>query len=83
MNKNQLFWASRRGMLELDLILLPFVEKAYPQLSDNDKRSFESLLECEDQDLLAWLLRGEHPSDEAIQKIVQLVRSRCDPNDRI
>jgi antitoxin CptB len=51
MNKNRLLWASRRGMLELDLILAPFVKDVYDSLEEDDKLRFEVLLECEDQTL--------------------------------
>ncbi|MGB2041675.1 MAG: succinate dehydrogenase assembly factor 2, partial [Porticoccaceae bacterium] len=42
MNKNRLMWASRRGMLELDLILQPFVENTYDSLAEDDQLRFEA-----------------------------------------
>ena len=51
MEKNRLMWASRRGMLELDLMLQPFVEKHYDQLDQTDQQLFQELLELEDQQL--------------------------------
>lgn len=74
MEKNRLFWGSRRGMLELDLILLPFLEKIYPTLSEEDQKRYQHLLECEDQDMFAWFLRREDPEDKEILKIVQIIR---------
>ena len=74
MDRNRLFWASRRGMLELDLILLPFVENIYPTLGEDDKIRFQRLLDCEDQDLFAWFLHRENPKDPDIMKIVRVVR---------
>mgnify|MGYP000881532480 FL=1 len=74
MDKNRLVWASRRGMLELDLILLPFVEKVYDTLSAEDKASYEELMLCEDQDMYAWFMRREDPSDNRLQRIVDIVR---------
>jgi antitoxin CptB len=74
MDKNRLFWASRRGMLELDLILLPFLEKIYPTLSSEDQLRYQKMLDCEDQDMFAWFLRREDPEDKEIQKIVQIIR---------
>ena len=56
MNKNRLVWASRRGMLELDLILSPFVENVYDSLTEDDQLRFEVLLECEDQTLFMWFM---------------------------
>lgn len=75
MNKNRLFWSSRRGMLELDLILLPFIENVYPTLEAEDQLSYQRLLECEDQDMYAWFMRRENPHDPSLQRIVELVRT--------
>ena len=74
MERNRLFWGSRRGMLELDLVLLPFLENVYPGLEQADKESYWKLLESEDQDLFAWFMRREDPSDRELQRIVDIVR---------
>lgn len=74
MDRNRLFWASRRGMLELDLILLPFLEEVYPQLDEADQQRYQKLLECEDQDLFAWFLHRQQPEDSDLQKIVTIIR---------
>ena len=49
MNKNRLMWASRRGMLELDLILQPFVENTYDSIGEYDQLRLYALLEPDDQ----------------------------------
>lgn len=74
MNKNRLVWASRRGMLELDLILSPFVENVYDSLTDDDQLRFEVLLECEDQTLFMWFMQREQPTDPNMQRILQIIR---------
>ena len=74
MDRNRLFWASRRGMLELDLVLLPFLEKIYPTLEQEDKERYWRLLDCEDQDMFGWFLRRENPDDPELLKIVQIIR---------
>lgn len=74
MERNRLFWASRRGMLELDLMLMPFLDKIYPNLEEEDKERYHRLLECEDQDMFGWFLRREDPEDQDLQKIVQIIR---------
>jgi antitoxin CptB len=73
MDKNRLLWASRRGMLELDLILQPFVESNYDSLSEQDKLRFEVLLEIEDQQLFMWLMKREQPVDPEMQRIVTII----------
>ncbi|MAA53909.1 MAG: response regulator receiver protein [Porticoccaceae bacterium] len=73
MNRNRLLWACRRGMLELDLLLGPFVESHYEHLSDTDKLAFEVLLEQEDQVLYQWLLSRQMPPDESFCRIVDII----------
>ena len=73
MQKNRLMWASRRGMLELDLMLQPFVEQHYDQLDQNDQQLFHKLLELEDQQLFLWLVRGEKTANDDTQRIVDII----------
>jgi antitoxin CptB len=73
MNKNRLRWACRRGMLELDLILEPFVENSYDALEEADQLRFEVLLESEDQSLFMWLMKRQSPDNSDMQRIVQII----------
>ncbi|MDO3388211.1 succinate dehydrogenase assembly factor 2 [Gilvimarinus sp. SDUM040013] len=61
-------------MLELDLVLLPFLDNVYPSLDQADKECYWKLLECEDQDMFAWFMRREDPDDPQLQRIVKIVR---------
>jgi antitoxin CptB len=74
MNKNRLFWSSRRGMLELDLVLMPFIENVYPTLIESDQLLYQVLLEEEDQDLFTWFMRREDPTDPDLLRIVSIIR---------
>lgn len=76
MEKNRLRWASRRGMLELDLVLSPFVEQHYDHLEEADKQLFQQLLEEQDQDMFNWFIHRQEPESESLQKIVSIVRSK-------
>lgn len=73
MDYHRLRWASRRGMLELDLILGPFLENVYSSLDANDQQLYQKLLECEDQDLFNWFLNKEIPADLNHARIVNIV----------
>ncbi len=66
-------WASRRGMLELDLVLAPFVEAVYPTLADADRACYQRLMECEDQELYAWFLGRGVPEDTALAALVRRI----------
>lgn len=70
---NKLFWHSRRGMLELDLILVPFVKDHYATLDATDQKRYDDLLECEDQDLFSWFMRRGLPSDPELAAIVKVI----------
>lgn len=80
MERNRLFWGSRRGMLELDLILLPFLDNVYPTLEQADKERYWKLLEMEDQDMYAWFLSRQNPEDPELQRIVEIVRNNTGIN---
>lgn len=75
-NKARLKWACRRGMLELDVLFIPFVDEAYDQLSDDNKRIFERLLEADDPDLFAWFMGHEKCKDAELDGMVQLILNR-------
>ena len=70
---NRLFWHSRRGMLELDLILVPFVQNHYVNLSEQDQAIYDRFITCEDQDLFAWLMQRSVPEDDEFAKIVKQI----------
>ncbi len=74
MDKNRLFWASRRGMLELDIILQTFLENTYDQLKPAEQSLYQHLLGCEDQDLFAWLMGRKEPEDKDTAAIVGIIR---------
>lgn len=70
----KLLWHSRRGMWELDILLLPFAEKKLLTLDGADQLLYEKLLTEEDQDLFACLVeRVQHP-DQEMQSIISKIR---------
>lgn len=71
--KAKLYWACRRGMLELDLLLLPFVENAYDNLSDSERSIFVQLLALEDPTLYQWFIARLEPEDLAIRALVEKI----------
>lgn len=76
MSKPKLRWACRRGMLELDVLLAPFVEEGYDALSEQQKADFERLLACDDPDLFAWFMGHNRSDDAAIQALIELIVNR-------
>jgi len=81
---NRMRWAARRGMLELDLVLEPFVTARYAQLSASERHCFQQLMLCEDQDLFAWFMQRSQPDDQELAAIVSQILhfARTAPQDR-
>lgn len=52
-------WRCRRGMLEMDVLILPFFDTYYDGLSDQEKLDFDKLLDCNDPQLFAWVMEQE------------------------
>ncbi|MDO6514126.1 succinate dehydrogenase assembly factor 2 [Neptuniibacter sp. 2_MG-2023] len=75
----RLRWQSRRGMLELDVLFVPFVEEAFADLEKDDQDRFVKLLACEDQDLFVWLMERAVPDDLDLQRIVRIILERVQP----
>ncbi|HQQ62304.1 MAG TPA: succinate dehydrogenase assembly factor 2 [Pseudomonadales bacterium] len=72
-NFQRIRWHSRRGLLELDLVLVPFADKYFGTLDDVDQDCYVKLLACEDQDLLPWILGQSLPDDPDLSHIVRLI----------
>ncbi len=72
-NAGLLYWRSRRGLLELELLLVPFLRECYAELSQEAQRSFARLLEFEDLDIYDWLQGRSQPEDKSLAWIVALI----------
>ncbi|MDX5628289.1 MULTISPECIES: FAD assembly factor SdhE [unclassified Brenneria] len=75
-NKSRIHWACRRGMRELDISIMPFFEYEYDALSDDDKRAFVRLLQCDDPDLFNWLMNHGEPQDQDLKRMISLIQTR-------
>lgn len=78
--KKRLWWHSRRGMLELDVLLLPFLEEVYSDLSDEDKAKYRRLLDVEDPELFQWFMQKGRPSDPDHAYMVDMILNRVQPS---
>jgi antitoxin CptB len=59
----RVMWHCRRGMLELDVLLLPYGRDAYLTLSPEDQAKFVDLIACEDPDLFSWFMQHSIAED--------------------
>ncbi len=72
----QLRWQCRRGIKEVEVILLPFYERFYAELPDSDKQLFVRLLGCHDVDLFEWFTLRSKSKDGELQRMVDDILAR-------
>ena len=68
-------WRCRRGMKELDLLLIGWLETQFERASDAQRGQFEALLELPDPQLARYLLGGERPEGAELAATVDAVLS--------
>ncbi|MBL8225954.1 MAG: succinate dehydrogenase assembly factor 2 [Chromatiales bacterium] len=67
----KLRWRCRRGMRELDLLLLRYLERDYPGAPAAERQAFATLLSGQDPDILALLTGRERADDAALAHVVE------------
>ena len=71
---NRLRWRCRRGLLELDIVLVRFIDQHFGQLTVAEKSEFNALLALPDNDL--WdIISGDHPDQlDQERRLLSLLR---------
>ena len=70
----RLRWRCRRGMRELDELLVRYLDRAWPEDSEDQRGVFLELLDCEDDRLWHWFMGHEEPADAGIAELVARIR---------
>ena len=55
-NINKVIWAGRRGLLELDLLLEPFIRSEFNKMSEFDQNHLYEFLKLDDDELFDFFL---------------------------
>lgn len=63
-------------MLELDYVLIGFLDRHFPGLPLEDQQLFVRMLDFEDQLLLDWVMGNVVPADSNIRRLVTLMQMR-------
>lgn len=74
MENKQVRWQCRRGMLELDMILLKFFDGCFDKLAEPDRQLFIQFLQEPDQTLYRWLMGQAVPNEPKTALLVQTIR---------
>jgi antitoxin CptB len=66
----RLVWRCRRGMKELDLVLMRYLRERWPAAGDDERAQFERVLELPDPQLAAYLMGRETAPDPRMQALL-------------
>ena len=77
MQHSRLKWQCRRGMRELDELLLSYLDRCYAAADETEKRAFQSLLALPDPDLVGYLLQQQTRPPE-LANVIQDLLDRSD-----
>ena len=71
--KKKILWQCRRGLWELDAILIPFVEENFDDLDISNQNLFKELLSYEDVEVFDLLVNQKEPEDINIKPLVDII----------
>ena len=72
---SKLKWRCRRGTLELDILLVRYLDSAYQQADDVEKQHFIRLLDLQDPEIISYLMGNRLPEPEWLDAIVKKIRA--------
>ncbi len=67
-------WRCRRGMLELDIVLLRFMNKHYAQLNEVELQQFEELLSLSDNELWDLIVGKKKDNNDKVKHVLHLLQ---------
>lgn len=69
----RLRWRCRRGMRELDQLMLRYLDRLWPEDDARERAVFERLLGCEDDRLWRWCMGYERCDDAEFDALIQRI----------
>ena len=71
----RLRWQCRRGMKEMDALLLAWLERGWPGADASLREQFKALLQSEDDLLWAWLSGRRRPDSAELAALVDAIHA--------
>ena len=73
---SRLRWQCRRGMRELDELLIRYLDARYADADKDEKAAFQAILELPDPEINGYLLQRQTPSSEPIAGVIRNILSQ-------
>lgn len=67
---SKLRWHCRRGMRELDILFLHYLEQHYQNASEDEQLAFEALIDTSDPIITDYIFNRQNPPSTSINKVV-------------
>jgi antitoxin CptB len=74
-SRSQLIWQCRRGSLELDVLLLRYLDQRYEEAETSEQTVFRQLLALEDQQIFHYLSDQAEPDTAELINLVARIRT--------
>jgi succinate dehydrogenase flavin-adding protein (antitoxin of CptAB toxin-antitoxin module) len=72
--EQRLRWRSRRGLLEMDLILERFLARHLASLGDGELAAYDQLLDLPDNDFLDLVMERKETANEQLIPVLAKIR---------
>lgn len=77
MTEGQLRWRCRRGMREMDQLLIRYLEQDYADSSVAQKSTFQAILALPDPELIGYLIGGQLAADSEVAHVIRCIQDRA------
>jgi antitoxin CptB len=74
-NLERVRWRSRRGLLELDIVLGRFIDQQYALLDEFEQKAFEELLDMPDNLLWDMIAGKQEATQDEPQALLEKIRA--------
>lgn len=78
MNRFKIEWACRRGMRELDKMIMPFYQNHFDELSEAQQQTFVEMLNYTDPELFRWFMHQIPAPTAEMTDLIELIRSKIE-----
>ncbi|EXI62264.1 hypothetical protein MHD_10500 [Mannheimia granulomatis] len=77
-NRFKLEWECRRGMRELDKMIMPFYKNHFDELNESLQLAFVQMLSYTDPELFRWFMLQEKAPTQEISDLIDMIRLKIE-----
>lgn len=75
MRLSEVIWKCRKGIREVDILLSQYTEKFYPNLSEEDQKTYIEFIDQDTYAILDVLVNDKTPKNKKFVKIIEALKS--------